>query len=343
MSTWTYRTLCSIQLRHGYYRDGLCKDWEITPSEATARLLAACKMAWKAAPSQGMGRVYGEVNGQGFLNALKPGAQLVFYLRLVNPHYMDVTLPALCPGREALFFTNVPHSLQLQGGDVGRVWLKDRAFTHAVPAGVREGDAVVVKDGAGMVVATLRVTQGQVQGQLSSGAYGCHSLHYPVERGAAPTAVYIDGEARRLGVGGILELRNGASTPLDGAAFEVMLAAKEAPWTYIVGLRGFQQEDAFSIVDTEQGVAFTDISTQVGTESRLGAYVGHARAAWGGRVAVFQSTTGIPWQEAPRRGLELRCNGEAVLRHLPSPTATDVVVVAATRQQHLSNEMNVMV
>jgi len=98
--------LFTIQLLHKYYTNGLCPDFTMVPSPATAALLANCQLLWKQHGNQGL--VAARFNGKtGTMIIPPPNQPITFFLRCNNSlfwNYTDLPLPGLA--QRLLYFTN---------------------------------------------------------------------------------------------------------------------------------------------------------------------------------------------------------------------------------------------
>lgn len=98
--------LFSIQLLHKYYTNGLCPDFTMEPSPATATLLSNCQLMWKQHGNQGL--VAARFNGKTGTMIIPPSNQpMTFFLRCNNSlfwNFTDLPLPGL--NKQLLYFTN---------------------------------------------------------------------------------------------------------------------------------------------------------------------------------------------------------------------------------------------
>lgn len=106
MTDTKYNLLFTLELLHKYFKDQLCADFMITPSDKTKEVLDGHKMIAKQYKHQFYVGVQLDNVGKP-LPVPEGGMQLTFFLQLSNPLFFNYTnLPFASPGNNIYYFTN---------------------------------------------------------------------------------------------------------------------------------------------------------------------------------------------------------------------------------------------
>lgn len=131
-----YEHIITLNLLHGYFKDGLCRDFAVFPTAGTSALLS--QLGWVARPT---------ANGLAIYASVEPGtappvlmspvsgrsAKLVFFLVSLKPNFFNYTkLPDLAVRNEVLYFTNLRDD-QVGGNKL----LGDQVANQAIGDGIR--------------------------------------------------------------------------------------------------------------------------------------------------------------------------------------------------------------
>jgi hypothetical protein len=87
-----YKPLATVQIKHDFYADGLCPDFEIVPTEQTRRALRDCKLLCKVS-EQGLLQIFHPVTDKNSTEILFPmaGFTFCFFLVLKNNTFATFT------------------------------------------------------------------------------------------------------------------------------------------------------------------------------------------------------------------------------------------------------------
>lgn len=106
MSTTNYRLLFKLELLHKFFKDQLCPDFIISPSDTTKDKLQGHKIVAKQYKNELYAGVELDNTGKP-MPTLGDGAQLTFFLHLNNPLFLNYTnLPFTSPLQKVYYFTN---------------------------------------------------------------------------------------------------------------------------------------------------------------------------------------------------------------------------------------------
>ncbi|WP_419698346.1 hypothetical protein [Mucilaginibacter sp. NFX135] len=103
-----FGSLFTIELLHSYYKDQLCPDFSISPSNQTARTLGGHQIIAR----QYFNQLITEVNSTGKVSPPKPftaietGAQFTFFMQLNNPVFFNYTNLSSAAPNKIYYFTN---------------------------------------------------------------------------------------------------------------------------------------------------------------------------------------------------------------------------------------------
>lgn len=308
-----FTNILNFTLRHDYYTNGFSPDFVITPMAATARLLKRNKLILKYT-AHGF-RISCNNNTLSRLPQILSGRILSFSLRLKNKHFMTITtLPARSGSKDSYYL-----SCPLQGGaqpptetvaQYPRVfnWLFTAAGdTTAIQLEDPEGNIVVDEIHAG--------TAGQEREAFLDLTQHSSGLYRIMVEGQPDENIYIMDEPSANGVFGIAEFTLGDFADFDpetyqALQYEYQFNARASVWEYHLLLSRDYSDYTLAINDTEGTAVFAETAAPP-------AYTEGSRS-------IFAAQNPIPYQEAPRRGLQLLLTpaggGGSTYNDLPGPS-----------------------
>lgn len=108
--TSRFKILFAVELRHAYYSDGRCLDFDFVPSEPTRRLLTDSQLVCKAFENQLWVLTRVQEDGENKdkpVVAFTPQERFVFYLKLQQPQFMNITnLDTDAFSKKRFYFSN---------------------------------------------------------------------------------------------------------------------------------------------------------------------------------------------------------------------------------------------
>lgn len=305
-----YLPLFTLELRHDYYADQRCGDFQIEPTVETQKLLGNCRCVLKSLPN-GI-RVWMMATDQDnpFI-PLPSDATFGFHLRLQNSDFILFT--------DFSEITPVAAPLYCSDGSNPALKLASREMTLTEHFTVRKPAKTDAFTLSGRPLKGIPLTAFQINGlgaakqpvsfdetakvlrvnSASAKAGDPFTVTYPTTP-QLPQGVFADVEikAASLVAGGI-------------NAFQVAFKAKKARWKYYVVTN---QSNLPAIEDKDKAIAF-DQPAQSADQIASELAVQYPTM----QTFLLASTDLIPCQQAARKSIQLQMNGEKVLDALPNP------------------------
>jgi len=106
--------LFTVEILNQYYSDGVCNDFVITPSARTASLMSGYKLVSRQYGNRLYVGIAADTTG---IPALVPdeGAQLVFFMKCINPLFFNFTKSPAGLAGDVLYFTNKNNNAIVNG------------------------------------------------------------------------------------------------------------------------------------------------------------------------------------------------------------------------------------
>lgn len=307
MSTWRYGKLLSLTIKHQYFKDEQCSDWQLLPSPETKQLLLNHDLKWKdqSSETKTAAIIFGELVGENLKFPLQASAKLVIYLKLKRGQFQQYTDPSMCPDSQILVFRNALAEGNTLATRMHKAYLFGTRFSQKAPTPLVDGMEVVLADYEENEIARSKVENGNYAFALPTEQKGRFQLKFPSSTALDPVPIYVDAHAKQLGIGGIIELANDVGNGLARADFELKFRAKSKPWTYIVALSPSSENLSCTVVD-KQGVLFSPVDDLDLVGTGYERYVtAIEKSNPNSQVFVFQSEVNMNWQEVPRLGIQL--------------------------------------
>jgi hypothetical protein len=339
-----YVPLVALRLRHPYYADGRCPDFEVRLTASGRRVAERHRLIVR--PTADGVVLITAVDGDGVPPIeLTDDAPITLELALQNPDFARFTDLSAFAGNAAprLVNANAPSGGELTLGE-REAWGRE---SLRVQAGVGEERFVLAgRPRAGVELAAFVVDGGA---EVSVSAYDPATRTLTLdcagaEAGASASVRYPTAPSLPRGVFAEVELRGVGSAWLSEgpAEYTITFTAKQTRWIYYV-VTDVDVGD-FAIVDTAGGedtLAFSDVNRRdLGAEPDAGDPQAEALAASypSARRLRFTSDAAVACSATPRRGLELRLDGERLPFALPNPplrnfTSREIVVDQVPQRQ----------
>jgi hypothetical protein len=331
-----YLPLFNLYLKHGYYSDGRCFDFELDPTPQTQMLLQGARQLYKGRPDGG--QIYVAVTDD-FAPFVSLQSELIFkfYLRLRNqdfPLFTDLSAITLldspmftttglkqtstAPVQLTLvsrqvplvetFFVHQPakkDSFRLNGHPIDKIQLPDFEV-----AGLPN-----VTKGTGYDPAT-RVITIDTQNAAKETAF---TVTYPVR------------PVKQKDVFAFVEINLGAlpSKIAGPTEFQINFQPKSAKWEYYVLTRAavgviqlVDSAEKTTQIQFEHGV---DLKKQPDSFDKIASSLLDQYS--NANILRFVSTTPVPCQQKPPQVLQLRQDGNQVGATLPNPPLTNFAML----------------
>lgn len=319
----SFRSLCTLGVTHGYSSEG-CRDFGFLVPADTAAVLRNGKLLAKT--REGRLHLLFEADEGGAPLRPLAGTILRFGLQLRNPTFDLVTEPVAATP----LYRNATHPATLDPPLT--VDLIERLFGRVLSRTARPV-TVALLDAAARETMTATVTAEENRSTVSFDVRAYQPGRYQVEeRYPAETVMtdcYLDPEMQVAGVFGIIEITIDAVFYAAPPAFTLAFAAREEILKYylVVGKYTDAEFASLAVVDAGFGeeqrpeIVFDRVeSTAFGGQELAPSLL----ARNGEQVVLFRSRIPIPRQDRGRKNIQLRKNGDVLIKHLPQVGAADV-------------------
>ena len=335
-----FATLFELRLRHDYYADGRCRDFDVTPTLRTATVLRNHRAQVRALPDGVRVLCATTAAGQAFI-PIPAGTRLDFDLRLSNPDFALFTdMGALEKQRAALYSnTTAPVEgvveLTLSSLDV----FESETLRVAAP-GPNEPFVLRGKPVEGVETTEFRVTAGADAPTPPFVYYSALDKRLLLDTGGATIGQVLDvrypvrepGSRRRFARVSI-DVDESITSPDSATRLQVTFGARAARWAYYFVTDLTEDVAAVAIVDTSSApeVRFGSANRlDLNTAPELDDVVAGdlARRYPRLRRIRFLSDERIACRESPRKGLELHVGGSVLPGMLPNPSIREFATLA---------------
>ncbi|WP_310601236.1 hypothetical protein [Desulfobulbus sp.] len=319
----SFRTLCSLRVDHAYYDQGQCRDFGFAALPDTAGLLKNGRLL--ARNRDGGLHLLFEADESGA--PLRPLARttLRFGLRLLNPLFDQVTaeVPFLPLYRNRAIPTALDPPMAVH-------WA-GRLLSHGLARKERPA-TVTLRRPDGLPVASTTVEAGhdrpEVSFDLSGWPPGLYRLEETYPAATLATDYYLDGEALAAGLFGIVELTVAPGFYAAPPALVLSFAAREELLRYYLVVGKYTEAEFASLTVDDAGFG-EDQRPRILFDRVEAAAFGTGElspgllADDGRQVVLFRSRGPVARQERARRNIQLRKNGDVLIKHLPQVGAAD--------------------
>lgn len=311
-----FQPLATVTPIHAYYSKG-CQDIEFIPTSATADLMRAGRSI--ARMRDGSLYLYYESDGSNTPLSSLAGSTLYFGLRLVNPYFVNFTVPVIASTTLTPFYTNA-----------AQVDALDAPFGVTLVSGMH---AHIPTEAGRPLDVVLNTTNGQAlfTQQLQSGENHASFdfRHLPDDRyfidevqGGSVLqhhSLLSDSDLRDYGVWGVLALKIDTGFYASAPKLTLNFAPRQEKLRYYVIAEKFQQAefDQLSVSDGDNVIAFDRILPAF--PNNQGFLDKELLAPGSTLIAVFQSQTDVERRERGQRKLRLSRNNTVLIEHLPLP------------------------
>lgn len=319
----SFRPLCTLGVTHGYSSEG-CRDFGFLVPADTAALLRNGKLLAKT--REGRLHLLFEADEGG--TPLRPlvGAILRFGLQLRNPTFGLVTEPMAA----APLYRNATHPATLDSPLT--VKLIERLYGHVLSRTERPA-TVALLDAASREAMAATVTEEENRSSVSFDVRAYPPGRFRVEErypaATVATDCYLDPEMQAAGIFGMVELTIDPAFYAAPPAFALTFAAREEILKYYLVVGKYTDAEFASLAVVDAGFGEEQRAEIVFDRVESAAFGGQELAPSllarnGEQVVLFRSRTPVTRQERGRKNIQLRKNGDVLIKHLPQVGAADV-------------------
>jgi hypothetical protein len=320
MSTISFRTLWTIEVRHAFH-GGACDALEFIVPPSTQRALAG---AHAMARQRGGGlQVLIETDAAGLPLSPLAGARFLFGLQPREASFELITVPlALLPGSSALWSNAAdadtlagPSELRISGEQLR---IEPRSATR--PLTLRLFDA------AGIEQRQTVLNEGD-EAWTPPGLFTPGAWRVEEQAGGAPQSWVLHVEPGLVGAWGLLELTVAAGHIAAGHNFALEFAARSDTLRYYVVASRFAETE-FNQIQVQDAGFTAEARPQIQFSRVLPADFGPGHLApalldpsGSARIALFEAQAAVTRRARGPAGVELHRNGDVLIGHLPQPGA----------------------
>jgi hypothetical protein len=214
-----FQTLLTVGATHTYY-GGPSADFEFVVPEDTARILAGGRMLARRLSDERL-HVAFEADDSGAPRLPSTGKVLRLGLRLMNPYFDNFTDLAPAPPGAIRVYRNAPDPTTLAAPVT--TTLVGQVFSHALSRPARPATVTVVRGGPPLRSTTVTAAaQTSVAFDITGMEPGSLTVEEVYPGGVRQTTpCYLDGELRRLGAFGVVEIAIAAAFYDQAQAFDL--------------------------------------------------------------------------------------------------------------------------
>lgn len=322
--TTKFRMLFTVGITHAYY-SGRCKDFAFVVPADTAQALRNGKLLAKV--RDGKLHVLLEADAADAALASATGMTLRFGLVLLKRSLANVTAFDFDFRSARPLYRNGTQAEVLDAAEE-RI-LVGKMFSHAFTDSARPVTATL-KDRHGRILQTETIEASHDRSTVSYDLTSREAGPYTVEEDYSSTTgsrpYYVDTELHRQGVLGVLEIEIGGGFYSSPPDFEIIFHAKEETLKYYVVAKNFNDADLDQLTVTDVGFAddgrpqvhFTKVAVASFTPEDIAPALLLAQDG-GAKAALFKSQSPVARQDKARRKIQLKKNGEVLIKNLPQP------------------------
>jgi len=325
--TTRFKTLFSLEVRHGYY-GGPCGDVGFVVPRDVVQLMKGAGLLTRVI--DGALHVFYRADdagaGAGMPRSLA-GTTVRIGLAVQSPFFANIT-EGFDPSAGALHYRNSVAAGALDDRPA-RVSLGGNSFSWPLARTARPV-TVSLKDAAGRPLRTETVTAGNdrpvMSFDLTGVPPGALTLEETYAAGVTRTSHYLDPELSREGAFGLVEVAIDGAFYDNAPKFTVAFQARLETLRYYVVAKGFSSGDVDLLAVRDQGfgdqgrpdeVKFEKVLSEKLTEDERSRT--ELLAGDGARVILFRSLSAVARRHNGRKRIQLMRNSEALIEHLPQP------------------------
>jgi hypothetical protein len=318
----------NIELRHSFYTDALCSDFELFPLAETQLLMRNRQAIFSFRKT--FGKMMMLADATTVTTAAHPISgtdALLFGMTLLNPALANITTEWPSP-KKIFLFTNADNLTDPATSAVTlsrqEISLSPKVIVHAINESV--AGTATLKNDTGALVATQTFGTGLNGTELPFDVQHLPSGLYTVTEtttdGPVDYLYYADNQLLFKNIFGLIRIVNQPAFPFsyDGKpVYRVSFTPKSAQWKYYVVAPAMSGADIgnLSVVQTGAGssaIVFTK-TYPVPAADKTAPILSTDTS----KVALFTSNLSLAYQQAPRKQIELRKGSATVLSNLPNP------------------------
>jgi len=327
-----FERLFTLGVTHAFY-DGTCRDFAYTIPEDTIAALRGGRMLARVVDDGLV--VFFETQGGGTAPMFdSTGTPLRFGLRLLNGFFPNFTSMPAMPRGSVQLYRNATSPTALDAG--APVVLASPILAHALTGTTRPVTATVMRNGIDLRTDTIADGRTTATFDLRGAEPGRVDVKEVFTGGIThATPYYLDAEAQRAGVFGIVEVTIAAGFYVSPPALQVAFDAKEETLKYYVVVSNYSAPDFNGLAVQDEGFA-EESRPQIQFSKVLPAAFTaddtqpEFLTSAGGKLVLFKSQAPVRRRAIGRRKLQLKKNGDAVIENLPQPgvayATSDVIV-----------------
>jgi hypothetical protein len=318
-----YRALFSLRLKHWFYADNRCRDFQIEPTAHTLRLLKNYRCLLKPLPDGILVVTEAADNGAALI-PFPENVALLFHLRLLNPDFPLFTELEEVTSKGAPLFMNargnnpaIALALQLQERSASV------SETLILPKGKRAASFRLGGNPLDNSPVAKFVLQGLPGGKVGKYDGGQKEISVNTS-GAEPedrifTVVYPIKPRRQEGVFAEVEIHGNDSMfrPISKPPeFFIQFQAKEAKWRYYL-VTNRKSDHPFVIEADRKFNVFAPDSADTLAHGLQLQYPGLP-------LVCFESTDSVRCQEFAVKQIRLKLGNDAIYENLPTPSMRNI-------------------
>jgi hypothetical protein len=321
-----YRAVFSLRLRHLFYTDNRCRDFQIEPAVYTQRLLKNYRCVLKPLPDGILVLTAAGENDEPLIPILR-NVTFAFQLRLLNPDFSLFTELSDITSKAAPLYTNAGSSSP--AAEVA-LELRERTASNRETLVLPKGGTPASFRLGGNPVDGCPVTDFMLAGlpgaKIDNYDPGKKEITIDVPDCAIAdrifTVAYPVKPRRERGVFADVEIHSNDSMSKPGGAaseFFIQFQAKEGKWRYYL-VTNRNSGNKFVIESDRKFTIFTpDISDPI-AEALQSQYPGFS-------PVCFESTDPVRCQEAVIRQIRLKVGNDVIFEDLPNPSIRSICAV----------------
>ncbi len=327
-----FERLFTVGVTHAYY-DGVCRDFAFTIPPDTLRDLRGGRMIARAADDQLV--VLYETDGGGATPLIEStGTRLRFGLQLTNGFFGNITALAAVPQGSARIYRNGALATALDTPDA--VMFASPLLSHTLTGTTRPVTVTASRRGAAIRTDTVSSDRAMATFDLRGVDPGRVDVIEAFAGGTIHTTpYYLDPDAQREGLFGLVEIQIAAGFYASPAALKIAFDAKEETLKYYVVVSNYSTPDfnALSVQDAgfaEESRPEIHFSKVLPAGFTADDTKPEFLTSAGGSLVLFKSQARVRRRATGGRKLQLKKNGDAIIENLPQPGAayvtSDVIV-----------------
>jgi hypothetical protein len=323
-----FKSIFRFDLLHTYYTSGKSMNFSLFPLKETGEKLRNHQALFRAFENYGRTLILANAAGTTAQQPLALGDSLYFGMKLNTAAFSNMTneFPL---SKKIFLFTNENN---LSNPTVATVELERKTITltgpvinHVIVTNLAV--SLQLRKSDGTLLNTMSAAAGSVGKEKSFDLQQMSPGLYTITEVAGTSIVYtyyVDAELNASGVFGIIRIVNQSAFPFiyDGKpTYNISFTAKSNTWKYYVAAPAFSSTDVgtrLSINDAGRtgasAISFTKTYPVPSTDP-----VAPLLCSDTSKVVLFTSNSPLLWMQSPRKRIELRKSGTAIVSDLPNP------------------------